>query len=53
MFSIIKYTNMETLNIEDVLVEKNLRFRLRDGGSYVRSKESKNFLPFVGFYLYR
>ena len=36
---------METLDIEDVLVEKNLRFKLKDGGSYVRSKESKNFYP--------
>ena len=36
---------METLEIDDVLVEKNLRFKLKDGGSYVRSKESKNFYP--------
>ena len=36
---------METLDISDVLVEKNLRFKLKDGGSYVRSKESKNFYP--------
>ena len=36
---------METLDIEDALVEKNLRFKLKDGGSYVRSKESKNFYP--------
>ena len=36
---------METLDIEDVLVEKNLRFKLKDGGSYVRSKESKNVYP--------
>ena len=36
---------METLDIEDVLVEKNLGFKLKDGGSYVRSKESKNFYP--------
>ena len=36
---------METLDIEDVLIEKNLRFKLKDGGSYVRSKESKNFYP--------
>ena len=36
---------METLDIEDVLVENNLRFRLNDGGSYVRSKESKNVYP--------
>ena len=36
---------METLDIEDVLVENNLRFKLKDGGSYVRSKESKNFYP--------
>ena len=36
---------METLVIEDVLVEKNLRFKLKGGGSYVRSKESKNFYP--------
>ena len=36
---------METLDIEDVLVEKNLRFKLKDGGFYVRSKESKNFFP--------
>ena len=34
---------MEPLDIEDVLVEKNLRFKLTDGGSYVRSKESKTF----------
>ena len=36
---------MDTLDIEDVLVEKNLRFKLKDGGSYVRSKESKHFYP--------
>ena len=36
---------MEALDIEDVLVEKNLRFKLQEGGSYVRSKESKNFYP--------
>ena len=36
---------METLDINDVLVEKNRRFKLKDGGSYVRSKESKNFYP--------
>ena len=36
---------METVDIEDVLVEQNLRFKLKDGGSYVRSKESKNFYP--------
>ena len=36
---------METLDIEDVLVENNLRFRLKEGGSYVRSKESKHFYP--------
>ena len=36
---------METLEIDDVLLEKNLRFKLKDGGSYVRSKESKNFYP--------
>ena len=35
---------METLEIDDVLVEKNLRFKLKDGGSYVRSKESKTFI---------
>ena len=32
---------METVDIEDVLVEKNLRFKLIEGGSYVRSKENK------------
>ena len=36
---------METLDISDVLVENNLRFKLTDGGSYVRSKESKVFYP--------
>ena len=36
---------METLDIEDVLVGKSLRFKLKDGGPYVRSKESKNFYP--------
>ena len=44
---------METLDINDVLVENNLRFKLKDGGSYVRSKESKKLLSFIGFYLYR
>ena len=34
---------METLDISDVLVEKNLQFKLKDSGSYVRSKESKTF----------
>ena len=36
---------METLDISGVLVEKNLGFKSKDGGSYVRSKESKNFYP--------
>ena len=36
---------MDTLEIDDVLVEKNLRLKLKDGGSYVRSKESKHFCP--------
>ena len=41
----IKYIKMETLQINGVLVEKNLRFKLKDGGSYVRSEESKNCYP--------
>ena len=36
---------MESLDISSVLVEKKLRLKLKDGGSYVRSKESKNFYP--------
>ena len=36
---------METLDITDVLVEKKLRFKFKDGGSYVRSKESKSIYP--------
>ena len=42
---------METLDIEDVFVEKNLRFKLKNGGSYVRSKESKkNYLSSIFTY---
>ena len=36
---------METLDIEDRLHEGKLRFRLKDGASYIRMKESKNFYP--------
>ena len=36
---------METLDIEDVLVEKNLRFKLKDGGLMSVQKKVKNFYP--------